>query len=377
MRFERHKSEQGIAIIIVMVSIFALAMLAGAFAYTMKVETKLAANTMYETQMQWAGRAGIDYCRWVLSEELIEPGSGQRYDSLDQAWAGGSGETNETLLSISHENIPVGPGVVINKWKIIDLERKLNINSALSNPQLLHQALTRTSASVTEIPSIVTCVQDWIDPDDQEGRDGAESKYYQGLNPPYYAKNGPIDDVSELLFIKGITPDIYWGGQATNHASSIFGTQIPTRSGFETVQQSDATTGLRDLVSPFSSGNINILTASPEQLQALPGVQDTEAEQIVQLRNDKNGAGMLAYGSPAELLSYTQLGQQGSQAVAAYCSFRSPTREIRVEVQVGMAVRTYSAIVHINSAKDIPVLSLRWKDGPHIDDFDDEPPPKD
>ena len=31
------------------------------------------------------------------------------------------------------------------------------------------------------------------------------------LNPPYFCKNGHIDDMSELLLIKGITPDIYWG----------------------------------------------------------------------------------------------------------------------------------------------------------------------
>ena len=37
-------TQQGIALIIVMISIFVLGMLAGGFAYSMKVETKLARN---------------------------------------------------------------------------------------------------------------------------------------------------------------------------------------------------------------------------------------------------------------------------------------------------------------------------------------------
>ena len=76
MKIVLQRRTNGIAIIIVMISIFALAVLAGAFAYSMKVETKLAGNSINETQLQWAGRSGIDYARWVLSLELSAPGTG-------------------------------------------------------------------------------------------------------------------------------------------------------------------------------------------------------------------------------------------------------------------------------------------------------------
>ena len=64
---------------------------------------------------------------------------------------------------------------------------------------------------------------------------GAESDYYQSLDPPYYAKNGPIDELSELLLIKGIrdAPELYWGSDATNHISPILQKEIVTRSGLQ------------------------------------------------------------------------------------------------------------------------------------------------
>ena len=361
MKIRRREPDRGIAIIIVMVSVFALAILAGAFAYTMKVESKLAMNSFNETQLQWAGRSGIDYVRWCLAEELIQPGSGQRYDSLDQAWAGGS-ETNEVLAAIEHGEIELGPGVTIKKWSMTDLERKMNVNTALVNPQILEKALTLAGASVTEIPTIVASVQDWIDPDDDERPGGAESPYYHSLTPPYSAKNGPIDDLSEMLLIKGVTPELYWGPDASNHPSPIFGRQIVTLSGLQTVDTS-APVKLSDVLTPISAGAINILTASPMQLQLIPGVDENVAAQIVQLRGERDQGSYLPYASPADLLVNTSLGRQFAQVAAPFCSFRSPTREITVVVEVGQSVRTYFAIVRINGAKDIPVLTLRWEDG--------------
>ena len=45
-------SQTGIALVIVMISIFVLTMLAGGFAYSMKVETKLARNAYSEAELE-------------------------------------------------------------------------------------------------------------------------------------------------------------------------------------------------------------------------------------------------------------------------------------------------------------------------------------
>jgi general secretion pathway protein K len=366
MKLKFCQRKKGIAIIIVMVSIFALAVLAGAFAYSMKVETRLAGNSIYDTQLQWAGRSGVDYARWVLSMELTSPGPGQRYDSLDEAWAGGSAETNDVLSSVKHSDIVLAPGVSIKKWSIEDTERKFNVNMALSQPEVLQKALMLAGADVTQIQTITASIQDWIDPNAANRAGGAQSDYYQALDPPYSAKNGPIDELSELLLIKGIrdAPELYWGGDVTNHTSPLLQKEVVTRSGLQSAADLPPAT-LLDLLTPISTGAINILTATTNQLQLLPGVDYTIANEIVQLRGEVGADGFLSYGRPADLLVNTSLGNQGAQQVANYCTFRSSTFEITVVVQVGMSVRTYYALVRRNSPRDIPVLNLRWEEGDH------------
>src|ERR1035438_10780625 len=58
-----NRSEGGIALIIVMISIMVLTILAAGFAYSMKVETKLARNANSEAELEWLGRSGVEYAR--------------------------------------------------------------------------------------------------------------------------------------------------------------------------------------------------------------------------------------------------------------------------------------------------------------------------
>jgi general secretion pathway protein K len=58
---------------------------------------------------------------------------------------------------------------------------------------------------------IADSIVDWIDSNDNITGLGAESAYYLSLNPPYEAKNAPLDCIEELLMIKGITKEIYYG----------------------------------------------------------------------------------------------------------------------------------------------------------------------
>src|SRR5579883_3038289 len=214
------KSQDGIAIFIVLVSVLVLASMAGIFAYNMRVETKLAMNSNNETEMEWLGRSGVELARYVLGQELAQPGPAQRFDALNQKWAGGQGETNDTLAGITMTDVPLGNGKF--SVKISDAERKLNINTVANNQAIMTQALTAMGVDASEIPTITSSIQDWLDADDETHVNGAESDYYMTLDPPYRAKNGPIDDLSELLLVKGVTPDIYWGPNSTNHQAGVF-----------------------------------------------------------------------------------------------------------------------------------------------------------
>ena len=219
MRIRLQPAPAGIALIIVMITILVLSVLAGGFAYSMKVETKLARNANSETELQWMGRSGVELARFVLAEQLklgCEP-----YDSLNQIWAGGPGgqcTSNSPLTAVGLTDVELGKGRFT--VKIGDLERKFNINVA--DDAVLQQAFWLMGADAGEFPAVIAAILDWIDPDDNTHVGGAESDYYQTLSPPYYAKNRPIDDLSELLLVRGVTPDLYFGPASTNHTPGRF-----------------------------------------------------------------------------------------------------------------------------------------------------------
>ncbi len=63
---------------------------------------------------------------------------------------------------------------------------------------------------LAEAIAIVDAIQDWLDPDSNPfGFNGAERSHYDSLDPPVMIANGPMQSVSELLLVKGMTPELY------------------------------------------------------------------------------------------------------------------------------------------------------------------------
>lgn len=59
--------------------------------------------------------------------------------------------------------------------------------------------------------SVADALLDWIDEDSTPREFGAESDYYQGLNPPYAAANRLPQSLEELLLVKGVTRELLFG----------------------------------------------------------------------------------------------------------------------------------------------------------------------
>jgi general secretion pathway protein K len=352
---------RGIALIIVMIAIFVLSVMAAIFATSMKVETKLAQNADHDEQLLWLGRSGMELARYVLSQQIKI--SSEPYDALNQIWAGGPGgigESNSPLAGISLDNYQVGDGSV--SVKIVDLERKVNINTA--NAAALRQALTLMGAGADSISVISDSILDWIDADDDPHLAGAESDYYQSLNPPYYAKNAPMDDLSELLLVKGIAdhPEIYWGGSATNHTPAAFQRKL----GFVNSpnQAPDYPFGLKDIFTPISAGYINVNTADENVLQMIPGVDEAIAQNIIKLRNGPDGMEGTVDDTPIVTLNQLVAAGLNPQLVGQLgriCTWRSATFEVHVTARIGEYHREYIALLYRHSPTDIQVLGFYWK----------------
>jgi type II secretory pathway component PulK len=354
----RHKSD-GMALILAMIAIFVLSALAAGFALSMKVEARLAQNADNEQQMLWLGRSGVEQARYILSQQLTIPN--EPYDALNQFWACGTSSadsTNSAFSGLSMDNCPVGTGT-FKITAIIDLERKVNINTA--NGDALRQALTLMGVDASEISVVADSILDWIDPDDAPGPAGAESDYYQGLAVPYYAKNAPIDNLTELLLVKGVTPEMYWGSNATNHTPSVFQHKL----GFGTApgQAPDYPFGLVNIFTPVSLGRININTADTNVLQMIPGVDAATAADIVMQRAGPDGVEGTDDDMPFR--SVNDLGRLNTaltgQQLNSLCTVRSSTFEVHVTAQMGDYQREYIAILFRNSGLSIQVLSFYWK----------------
>lgn len=343
--------------VIVMISIFVLTMLAGAFAYSMKVETRLARNGNSEEELAWLGRSGVEYARWILAQQLMVPN--EPYDSLNQVWAGGPGgigTSNSPLADVQRE-VHLGNGSFT--WKIVCMESKANINSA--GEGMIQQALTLMGADAGQATPIVNSILDWVDPDNRTGIQGAETDYYETLDPPYKAKNGPIDDMSELLLIKGITPEMFWGSSLGDHAPSKF---VPRTDRSRLPSDSMAfPVGLLDLFTPVSDGRININTAPATVLQLIQGVDAMSAEAIVAAREgEDDGSGMMGpYRNVGDVRRVPNLAPGLATALQQFCEVRSMTFQVTIDAEVNGYKRQFVALLRRNNPRDVQIMNFYWK----------------
>ncbi len=358
MKIFSRKNSTGMALVMVMIAIAVFSALAAALVFSMKVETKLARTAEDEQQLLWLGRSGVELARWVLSQHPV----GEPYDSLNQIWAGGPGgpgETNSPLVGIDLNNYAIGAGTV--SLKIVDLERKANINTV--NTPELQQALTLMGVDADALSVVSDSIQDWIDADDAPRIAGAENDYYQGLTPPYHAKNAPMDNLAELLLVKGVTPEMYWGTSATNHAPGTF--QHP-KLGLGTTpgQEPDYPFGLKDIFTPISSGKININTADVNVLQIIPGMDTNSAANLILQRAGPDGVDGTEDDTPFRnpgQLAAAGLNPRAIQEATAFCTVSSSTFEVHVTAKIGDSTREFTAILYRASGTDIQVVSFWWK----------------
>jgi len=94
--------------------------------------------------------------------------------------------------------------------RILNSRGRLDINSI--DVHLLEQIVALCGASPgAETSSIANSILDWTDRDDLTRPGGAEKDYYLSLPEPYLPKNNRIQDIRELLLVKGVNRQIFYG----------------------------------------------------------------------------------------------------------------------------------------------------------------------
>lgn len=205
MRYSQpHKQEDGIALVLVLWVMVILTAIVGEFAYSMRTELNITRNFKEEETAYQLALAGFEHARM---EMLSVPESSYPFPYFNKngilIFAAALEEKDpERELSFKNGSF---------SYTIIDEDGKLNINKATA--EQLKYIITVLGVEITDADKIVDPVMDWIDTDNLHRLNGAEEDYYQSLENPYSCKDGPLDIIEELLLVKGMTADIFYGGK--------------------------------------------------------------------------------------------------------------------------------------------------------------------
>jgi len=257
-------SKRGSALILTLLVVSTLTGLALAFSWESNIELDLAGYSRDGYRAYQAARAGVYMAMVVLNKD-----ENMEVDSLDEDWA---------VFGSKGFPAPLDVGTAVS-GKIMDENSKLNLNKMLDKScinEAGERELKRLFGALGLEEGLAPPILDWLDADNIERLEGAESYYYRGLDKPYECANSPLLTIGQIFLIKGIKDHKRFGEKKRNR--------------------------LTDFLTIASDGKININTASKAVLQCLSDKIDSElAEAIVEYRKDhaftrideiKNVAGM-------------------------------------------------------------------------------------
>ena len=210
-------NNRGIALLITISIITVL--IAGVLEWNRKVRSSVvvSATARDRVTLSYMAASGIHAAMVMLIKDKIDSDS----DSLQEDWA------NPEKIDEALRQIPFEDGTVT--FKITDELSKIQINALVRYPegQQFNEAqreLWDRFLRLLPAPedyqedadpnAIINSIKDWLDSGDDEaitGLSGAESGYYQGLDPPYACRNGPFYHLGELALVKGVTADLLNG----------------------------------------------------------------------------------------------------------------------------------------------------------------------
>ncbi len=225
-------------------------------------------------------------------------------DSVQESWA--DPEQIDEILS----EVPFSEGEI--SLRIIDESGKIQINALVDYPEgkkfnipqkllwdNLLKLLNPPDDSVDNLglnTDIVNCVKDWLDFGDDDattGINGVEDEYYQNLDSPYSCNNGPLNDLGELVLIKGFTQEMVDRvemGYRLGDLMTIYGMGVPEKENGASAEKKNGFT---------FPGVININTADlPVILSLLPDSKSflensISAQAIYDYREEKTEDGFV------------------------------------------------------------------------------------
>lgn len=338
----RRQGRRGVALIVVLWVIMVLSLLIGGFAFTMHVETQVASLSRKETKAKLLARSGIEVAQMTLVFDSRSAGQGA-FDALNQNWV-----TN-TDLFVEHQ---LGEGKF--NVTIMDEERKIPINRC--SEEQLRESIGSLGLEQIDSDTITDSILDWTDENNLHRLHGAEDDYYMSLVPPYHCKDKPLDRVEELLLIRGVTPDIYYGSLTASTNSTLSTT-------FSATGEMEAMPGFADLFTTMTAGAVNVNTASRTVLQVWLGLDEAQADAIILHRDGTDGVSGtdddIPFRSADEFLGMLGgLDAKAKQRIRPLLTVQSTFFTIKCTGEIGNVKRTIIATVR-RQGQNVSIVSWR------------------
>jgi type II secretory pathway component PulK len=274
---------EGYVIFAVLIVVVVLSLVAYRFADSMVGEYRAGVRAAEDAQVRAAAVSGLHYAAAVLSDRETFYGDleGNPFDNPDRFEEVALTEQGARAPKFSiRAVVPDAAGTYEQRFGVVDEGGKLNVNSLIaldSTGEQLYAALMKLP-NMTE--DVANAIVDWVDTDDTERANGAESAYYQSLPNPYRTKNGPLNSLDELLFVRGVTPELLYGGDRN-------------RNGVVDGDESDNTRGWSDYLTVYGR-EINVDMSGTVRIYLNGDDLETLFKQLQQAVGDEMAAYIVA-----------------------------------------------------------------------------------
>ena len=300
----------------------ALSAIAFSVATTVRGEVERAATAADGVKGYFLARGALQRALlWIQWTEFRNPDGTPRY------WAPG--------VQRLHFQFPNGEADV----DLIPESAKLNVNTIRPEELfILLQALGVEGGRASEIASAVI---DWRTPAPQ-GLSEFDS-HYMALTPSFRARHASIEEIEEVLLVKGMSPELFHGTYTRDGDGRLV-----------------ARTGLRDCLSVYPSGQVDVNFANPAVLAAV-GLPPDAVAQIVQVRR------LQPFANTGQLQPLTAgFGPSAGRLTVGGGSIYTIRATARLKLpngQMSDLKRTIAAMVKFApTTKDAPYHILRWYD---------------
>jgi general secretion pathway protein K len=227
--------------------------------------------------------------------------------------------------------------------EIIPETARLSLNQG--KPEDFTRLLGAIGVELSQAREIALAIVDWRSP--APGGVGLFDAFYLSRTPSFRARHASFEEVEEVLFVKGMTPEIFYG------------TWRPTPDG-----RLARTSAFRDCVSVYGAVDQFDINSSDPALLVSIGIPPQVVDQIVQARRLQpfttraQLAGVQAIAGPAG--SRLTLGGNTIYTLRATARPRLPSGALsEVARSVSATVKFMNPMLYPGAP---PVRTLRWRD---------------